>query len=60
MATHFSAAAWRTQMDREAWRAKSIGLQWVGNDWSDSAGTHAYIFKRIRTNARKDCGLSVF
>ena len=44
MATHYSILTWRIPMDREAWRAKSMGSQRVGHDWSDLARTNGIGF----------------
>ena len=42
MAIHCSILAWRSPMDRGAWRATVHGLQRVGHDWVTN--THTYLF----------------
>ena len=57
MATHSSTLAWKIPWMEEPGRLQSMGLLWVGHDWSDlaaAAGAHLYMTagKLITLNIR--------
>ena len=42
MATHSNILAWRIPIDRGAWRAAVLGLQWVRHNWVTKHSTYSF------------------
>ena len=58
MATHFSILAWEVPWTEKPGELQSMGLQRVGNDWSDSAHsmhTYTHIYMYYRRITKRDC-----